>query len=229
VKPAPNQPPLPSSSKHPTKSTAQPTDSQPASDQPSASAQKILKALGGAPAGPDLGALNNLDSVPRGGSSGFKVSDAVGKAPGEALRLGGGGGEVNTKSASEIGNAVGRVQVKSSNVVRARVTAPPAAVRVEGHLDRGEIQKVVNAHLFQVQGCYERQLAKNPSLSGKIAFRWVITPTGSVGSTRVAQSSIQSVEVASCIQSAIQGWTFPAPEGGSVTVTYPFAFTTFGN
>ena len=133
-----------------------------------------------------------------------------------------------THSSAEIGT-VGRIAVQSTGVVRARVTAPPSAAKIEGHLDRGEIQKVVNAHLSQVQGCYERQLVKNPSLSGKVSFRWIITPTGSVGSVKVAQSSIQSGEVISCIQSAIQGWNFPAPQGGSVTVTYPFAFTTFGN
>ncbi len=229
---APNQPPAPQSKHNPKQPTNEKSEPQ-ENSAPSDSAQKILKALGAAaPAGPDLGALSNLDAVSAHGSStGFKVSDSVGKAPGDTLRLGGGNGsaEVNTKSASEIGSDVGRLHVQTSGVVRARVTAPPAAARVEGRLDRGEIQKVVNAHLAQVQACYERQLMKNSGLSGKVSFRWVISPTGSVASVRVAQSSIPSTEVISCIQSAIGGWQFPAPDGGSVTVTYPFGFTTFGN
>jgi pSer/pThr/pTyr-binding forkhead associated (FHA) protein len=204
-------------------------DSKPADDT-SASAQNILKALGGsAPATPDISALN-MDAMPR-GRSGFRVSDAVGKGPGDSLRVGVGDadGAVNTKSASELGN-VGKLEVKpGTGAVRARVSAVPAGVSGEGHLDRGAIQKVVNAHLYQVQGCYERQLAANPSLAGKATFQWVINPSGGVAGVRIAQSSIGSVEVMSCIQGAISRWSFPKPEGGSVTVTYPFAFTTFGN
>jgi hypothetical protein len=105
----------------------------------------------------------------------------------------------------------------------------PAGVSGEGHLDRGAIQRVVNSHLYQVQGCYERQLAANPNLAGKATFQWTINTSGGVSGVRIAGSSIASVEVMSCIQGAIRGWSFPKPEGGSVTVTYPFAFTTFGN
>lgn len=113
--------------------------------------------------------------------------------------------------------------------MRARVTAIPQAISGEGHLDRGEIQRVVNAHVHQVQACYERQLMKDPSLGGKITLEWVISGSGGVGSVRVKQSTVRSAEVASCIQSAIRGWKFPAPRGGAVTVTYPFAFSTLGN
>jgi outer membrane biosynthesis protein TonB len=194
---------------------------------PSASALKLLKALGSPSAsGPQPIALASLDAMPH-ARSGFKVSDVVGKAPGDTLRATSlvADAQVNTKSAAEVGADVGRVHAKTGDSVRARVTAAPQAIGGEGHLDRGEIQRVVNAHLFQVQGCYERQLMKDPSLGGKATFQWVIGTSGSTGGVRVAQSSIHSVEVLTCIQTAIQRWTFPAPEGGSVTVTYPFAFT----
>jgi outer membrane biosynthesis protein TonB len=207
------------------------SDSAPAS----ASAQKILSALGGAPSAisTDAIAVTNLDALPV-AAGGFKVSGSVGKAPGDTLRVAvaaGGGREVDTKSASELGgNDLGRVAARGGEggPVRARVTAAPQAIRGEGHLDRGEIQKVVNAHLYQVQGCYERQLAKDPSLSGKISYEWVVDVSGGVSSVRVGRSTVHSVEVTTCIQSAIQGWKFPPPSGGSVTVTYPFAFSSLG-
>ena len=204
-------------------------DAKPAEEN--ASASSILKALGGAPSpnAPEISALN-MDAMPR-GRSGFRVSDAVGKGPGDNLRVGVGNadGTINTKSTSELGN-VGKLDVKpGTGAVRARVSAVPAGVSGEGHLDRGAIQKVVNAHLYQVQGCYERQLAGNPNLAGKATFQWTISPSGGVAGVRVAGASIASVEVMSCIQGAIRGWSFPKPEGGSVTVTYPFAFSTFGN
>jgi TonB family protein len=205
-----------------------PPDHDAKADDSSASASSILKALGGPPT-PEISALN-MDAMPR-GRSGFRVSDAVGKGPGDTLRVGVGNadGALNTKTASELGD-VGKLEVKpGTGAVRARVSAVPAGVSGEGHLDRGAIQKVVNSHLYQVQGCYERQLAQNPSLAGKATFQWTINTSGGVSGVRIAQSSIASVEVMSCIQGAIQRWSFPKPEGGSVTVTYPFAFTTFGN
>lgn len=200
-----------------------------AGGQPSASAQKILSALGAA-AGPssalNAAAITNLDAVPH-GTGGFKVSGVVGKAPGDTLRVsaGGGDGVVNTKSASEIGNSVGRVTAHGGDgTVRGRVTTAPPAIQGEGHLDRGEIQRVINGHIYQVQGCYERQLMKDPSLSGKVSFQWLITPSGAVSGVRIGQSTLRSVEATTCIQSAIAGWKFPQPQGGSVTVTYPFSF-----
>jgi hypothetical protein len=194
---------------------------------PSASAQKILSALGGA-TGPALNveSITNLDAIPH-GTGGFKVSGVVGKAPGDTLRVSASSGDttVNTKSAAELGN-VGRVAARATGdgVVRGRVTVAPPAMQGEGHLDRGEIQRVINAHIYQVQGCYERQLMKDPSLSGKVSFQWLITPSGAVSSVRVGSSTLRSTEATTCIQSAIGRWTFPAPQGGSVTVTYPFSF-----
>jgi hypothetical protein len=49
-----------------------------------------------------------------------------------------------------------------------------------------------------------------------------------VSNVRIGRSSVHSTEVTTCIQTAIQGWHFPAPQGGSVTVTYPFAFSSLG-
>jgi TonB family protein len=204
-----------------------------APEQPSPSTAKILSSLGSAaPSGMTATALTNLDAAPH-AAGGFKVSGAIGKAPSDTLRIAGAGsgeGQLDTKSATEVGTKVGRVEGRSTpGVVRARVTAIPQSIGGEGHLDRGEIQKVVNAHVHQVQGCYERQLMKDPSLAGKITLEWVIDGSGGVASVRVRQSTVHSAEVASCIQGAIQRWKFRAPQGGSVTVTYPFAFSTLGN
>ncbi len=200
-------------------------DASPASQ----ATQRILSALGGVPASTGAISISNLDALPVGAGD-FKVSGALGKAPGDTLRVAAGGGsEPETKSASELGgSSLGKLQARGSGSVRARVTASPQAIRGEGTLDRAEIQKVVNAHLYQIQGCYERQLARDPSLSGKIFFDWVVGLSGAVSSVRVGRSTIQSVEVTTCIQSVIQGWKFPSPQGGTVTVTYPFAFSSFG-
>jgi hypothetical protein len=201
------------------------------SSVPTQSTQKILSALGGVASPLNAISVSNLDALPVAAGAGFKVSGAVGKAPGDTLRVvTTGGTDPDMKSASELGgNDLGKIQAHvGTGVVRARVTAVPQGIRGEGTLDRGEIQKVVNAHLYQIQGCYERQLAKDPSLSGKVFLDWVIGTSGGVSSVRIGRSTIRSVETVTCIQSAIQSWKFPQPQGGSVTVTYPFAFSSFG-
>ena len=65
---------------------------------------------------------------------------------------------------------------------------------------------------------------KSPGLEGKVVMDWVISPSGTVQSTRVRSSTLRSEEVTACVQGVIKGWLFPKPVGGSVTVTFPFAF-----
>jgi hypothetical protein len=181
-------------------------------------------------------AMTNLDAVSAThGSGGFKVSGTIGKLPGNSLRLAAGGsdiGRINTRTAAELtrGGKLGRVEAAAgSERVRAVVNSAPArTVQVQGQLDRGEIQKVVNAHLHEVQGCYERKLIREPTLAGKIVFEWVVDTTGSVGVVRIKFSDLRSSDVASCIQSSMRRWKFPEPRGGPVTITYPFVFSTVG-
>jgi hypothetical protein len=238
---APNAPTVPARQDPMSRNKLQPSVKSPtsamqessasSSSVPTQSTQKILSALGGVASPLNAISVSNLDALPVAAGAGFKVSGAVGKAPGDTLRVvTTGGTDPDTKSASELGgNDLGKIQAHvGTGVVRARVTAVPQGIRGEGTLDRGEIQKVVNAHLYQIQGCYERQLAKDPSLSGKVFLDWVIGTSGGVSSVRIGRSTIRSVETVTCIQSAIQSWKFPQPQGGSVTVTYPFAFSSFG-
>jgi TonB family protein len=178
-------------------------------------------------------ATTNLDAAVNAHTSGgFKVSGVIGKMPGGELALSsvGGTGRINTKSANEVGQKVGRVSGSGgTGQVRAVVSEPPArSVQVQGELDRNEIAKVVNAHLAEVQGCYERQLYKDPTINGKVLCEWVIDPSGSVSTQRVKTSTVRNSEVASCILASIRNWKFPKPRGGSVTVTYPFVFSTIG-
>ena len=205
--------------------------------QASATAQKLLSALGGTPGnGPKISAataMSNLDAVgPVKGSGGFKVSGAIGKLPGDSLRLasaGSGIGRIDTKGSNDVGKNLGKLLGKGpTGQVRAQVTAKPTAMKVEGHLDRGEIQKVINAHIHELQGCFERQLITSPNLSGKVSFEWVIGTSGAVTTVKIKSSSLSSNEATSCMQAAIRRWQFPSPKGGQVTVVYPIALSSSG-
>ena len=203
--------------------------------QSTVTAQKLLSALGGLSAGPkpmSATAMSNLDAAGPVRGGGFKVSGAIGKLPGDSLRLaaaGSGIGRLDTKSANDVGKNLGRVLGRGpTGQVRAQVTAKPNLMKVEGHLDRGEIQKVINAHIHELQGCFERQLIVNPNLSGKVTFEWVIGTGGAVTVVKIKASTLSSNEATSCMQAAVRRWQFPAPSGGQVTVIYPIALASSG-
>jgi hypothetical protein len=203
--------------------------------QSSATTQKLLSALGGlsSSAKPmSATAMSNLDAAGPIHGGGFKVSGAIGKLPGDSLRLaaaGSGIGRLDTKSANDVGKNLGRVLGHApTGQVRAQVTAKPSNMKVEGHLDRGEIQKVINAHIHELQGCFERQLIMSPNLAGKVTFEWVIGTNGAVTVVKIKASTLSSNEATSCMQAAIHRWQFPAPSGGQVTVIYPIALANSG-
>ena len=207
----------------------------PPQTQSTATAQKLLSALGGLSPGPrplSDAAMSNLDAAGPVRGGGFKVSGAIGKLPGDSLRLaaaGSGIGRLDTKSSNDVGKDLGRVLGHApTGQVRAQVTAKPNLMKVEGHLDRGEIQKVINAHIHELQGCFERQLIMSPNLAGKVTFEWVIGLGGAVTVVKIKTSSLSSNEATSCMQAAIHRWQFPAPSGGQVTVIYPIALASSG-
>jgi len=207
----------------------------PPQTQSAATAQKLLSALGGLSAGPkplSATAMSNLNAVGPIHGGGFKVSGAIGKLPGDSLRLasaGSGIGRLDTKSTSDVGKDLGRVLGQApTGQVRAQVKTKPNMMKVEGHLDRGEIQKVINSHIHELQGCFERQLIVNPNLAGKVTFEWVIGTSGAVTVVKIKASTLSSNEATSCMQSAIHRWQFPAPSGGQVTVIYPIALANSG-
>jgi hypothetical protein len=204
------------------------------------SALENLRPRSAGPGRSDLKKLvSNIAAVraPGGTSSSFKVAGVISKIPGGGVRLAGGiggGGGKDTRVGSQLlaGGNIGKIKALkgTGGRVRGRVRrAPKRAISATGGiLDRGAIQKVVNAHMAAIQRCYEVQLLKNPGLAGKIVFDWVIALSGGVSSARQASSSMRSPAVATCILSVIRGMRFPSPVGGSVQVRYPFVFRVQG-
>ena len=64
----------------------------------------------------------------------------------------------------------------------------------------------------------------NPGLSGRIVFSWRVNDNGRVGGVSVRSSTIADAQVASCISGVIRRMRFPEPEGGAVTISFPFVF-----
>ncbi|MCA9711505.1 MAG: TonB family protein [Myxococcales bacterium] len=134
------------------------------------------------------------------------------------IGAGGGGG---TGSGYGVGSGSG---FGSSGKKVPRVRQAKAAVK--GSLDKDIIRRIVRAHINEVRYCYNQGLVKDPSLEGRVAVQFTISPAGSVPVAVVADSSIKDENVAKCIAKAVKRWKFPKPAGGgNVVVTYPFVLS----
>jgi len=126
-----------------------------------------------------------------------------------------GGSSVSSRLGGLSGTGIGTASVGSIE----------EETEVEGGLTADQIARVVKKNLGAVRYCYERQLAANPNLYGKIKVQFVIAPTGKVTSQNIKSSTMKSALVEGCILRKIKRWAFPLPKGGTeVAVSYPFYF-----
>jgi hypothetical protein len=94
-----------------------------------------------------------------------------------------------------------------------------------GHLPPEVIQRIVRQNDGRFRACYERGLRSNPSLTGRVTVRFVIDRTGAVAVAADGGSDLPDDSVRQCVVTAFGALSFPAPEHGLLTVTYPIAFT----
>jgi hypothetical protein len=103
--------------------------------------------------------------------------------------------------------------------------AKPRGEPPPAFIDKGLIRTVVRSHVDEIRGCYDRGLAADPKLAGRVAMRFTIDPGGAVSEAVVASSDLPpaAASVQACIVAAVKGWRFPVPPGsGNAEVLYPF-------
>jgi hypothetical protein len=101
----------------------------------------------------------------------------------------------------------------------------PGSTTVSGRLPAEVIQRAVRQNFGRFRMCYEQGLMRNPNLEGRVTARFVIGRDGGVSNVSNGGSDLPDSSVVSCVVSAFYGLSFPAPEGGIVTVSYPIAFS----
>jgi hypothetical protein len=132
-------------------------------------------------------------------------------------------------------HGMGRIDTGGGRGVRARLGGKAkrkkrARVRVRGGGFSGfckqkDILRVVNRRKGGIQFCYEKELARNPSLSGKVTMGWAIGLDGKAFRVVVQGSTLRSKTVEGCMRRNISRWRFPKPEGGMCQVRFPFVFS----
>lgn len=109
---------------------------------------------------------------------------------------------------------------------RGHVAKSPGALHVgttivSGRLPPEVIQRVVRQNFGRFRACYQTGLSRNPNLEGRVSARFVIGRDGSVSNVANGGSDLPDSAVVGCVISAFYGLSFPEPQNGIVTVTYP--------
>ena len=97
--------------------------------------------------------------------------------------------------------------------------------RVEGRLPPEVVQRIVRQNHGRFRQCFV-DTQRGASSDVRVSVKFVIGRDGSVGSA--AATSDRHDGLASCVARAFYGLSFPQPEGGVVSVSYPLVFTSDG-
>jgi len=165
-----------------------------------------------------------------------------GDAPGEAFGTGGlgltgsgegGGGSgegVGLGTIGALGHGIGTGRGRSIGAGY-MIGAPGfrfGATSVNGRLPPEAIQRIVRQNFGRFRLCYENALRLRPTLEGSVTVRFLIDRSGAVATAADGGSSLADATTIGCVVRAFTALTFPAPEGGTVTVVYPIAFAPEG-
>ena len=94
-----------------------------------------------------------------------------------------------------------------------------------GRLPAEVIQRIVRQNFGRFRLCYEAGLRGNPGLSGRVATKFVIGRDGAVMQSSDAGSDLPDQQVVACVVRSFNSLSFPKPDGGIATVTYPIILT----
>jgi len=133
------------------------------------------------------------------------------------------GGTICSGLEGGIGNSLGRTP--PGHKTRVPQMRPEGGTVLSGHLPGEVVQRIVRQNFGRFRMCYEQGLSRNPNLQGRVAVRFVIGRDGAVSNVSNAGSDMPDSGVVSCVVGAYYGLSFPAPENGIVTVSYPIMFT----
>jgi hypothetical protein len=168
------------------------------------------------------------------------IEDAVGSGGLDGLGPGeGGGGHADTIGLLEMqalaagsggpdhGIGVGRAPHARTHTAMAPQVHDELTT-VNGHLRPEVIQRVVRQNFGRFRFCYESALHANPGLQGRVIVKFSIDRSGAVALSTDAGSDLSDPAVTRCVVRAFADLSFPAPDGGTVTVVYPLVFSSLG-
>jgi hypothetical protein len=125
----------------------------------------------------------------------------------------------------DFGNGHSKGILRGTHVAKAPGTVRVGTATVGGHLPPEVIQRIVRQNFGRFKLCYENGLRTSPNLQGRVAVNFVIGRDGEVSQAQSGGSDLPDPGVVSCVVRAFYGLSFPHPESGIVTVSYPIVFS----
>lgn len=117
-----------------------------------------------------------------------------------------------------------RSRLQGRNSARKKLVVNKGKPILSNFCKNNDILRVVSRRQRSIQYCYEKELARNPELRGKLIVNWRIGLSGRVMKSWVGSSSLNNGAVESCILRSIKRWTFNKPDGGICEIKFPFVF-----
>lgn len=166
-----------------------------------------------------MGGLRGSEMGDAGGAGGLGTRGTGAGGGGDSLGIGGLGTHGHGRGTGGYGN----IDLGGRGKGTTRIV--PGKTIIKGSLSKEEIGRVIRRNLARFKYCYEKELNKNPNLSGKISVYFTIAPTGSVAEASIRETSMNEQNVEECALKVMRSLKFPQPRGGGiVVVTYPFVF-----
>jgi hypothetical protein len=95
-----------------------------------------------------------------------------------------------------------------------------------GHqIPAGDVTKTIKAHQKQVQACYTKAKKKDPSVSGEVKLKFIVSNDGKVKDWKDDSSTMSSEDVTKCVGEVIKKLKFPKQKSpGDAWGTYNISF-----
>ncbi len=164
------------------------------------------------------------------GGRGLRGAGAGGGSDSEGGLLGGGGlgTGLGTGPGAGAGGGPGRGEGgpggRGPGRGEAKVAFSTGKGQVSGYLSNEQVDRVVRANQAAIRYCYESELQRQRGLKGKLTVQWRVDRAGLVPYARITSSTLHNASVEGCIARQVKKWRFPKPDGGEVSVNYPFLF-----
>lgn len=158
-------------------------------------------------------------------------STATGSGSGIRERSGGGTGSGQAGGLGSIASGMGGGMSIATMMVQERQIRGNINVGGGGDIggsgvfDSSIVVRQIRQRIGAIRRCYEQQLARDPSLAGRVTVQFTIQERGNVTGARASENSTGSPALATCVTSTVSRFRFnPGPDGGSVSFSYPFVF-----
>lgn len=152
-----------------------------------------------------------------------KCKENVGCSGGNTAWCSADGRRVSCCATGLVGSAAGRCECAPGGTLDTAL--------IDGGCKQGQpksgapIQKVVRERFDAFRACYEKALAKNPKISGKISLEFDLAPDGSTYDARLAGASVPDPVFQGCLVDEVAKLRFPEPLDGHTNIVYPLDFS----